>query len=419
MPFPDMRTLCFLRLSINFLFSLLMVVLWLQNRGRFGGTHLWAAGFWLYTAGIALLILRDIVPDMMSIILGNVLIIAGAFMILAGLERFTGRRGTHFHTIAIVAVFFAVQIFFTYVHPDLSARVINFSVAFLFPCLHGLWLVLYRLSPQQKATLRGVGIAFAGYAAVNLIRILNVIVSPDDPTALFSSSGLDAFFLAAFILLAVLLTYSLSLSINKTLLGAVVAQEEKFSKAFYSSPNALTLSRLSDGKILETNDNFSRFFGYSSAEIKGKTSLELNIWYDDRDRQALVDDLIQYGRIQERELLLKHKSGQVLCGLVWSDRLFLGNEPCILSSVLDITDRKQQQFEREALIEQLQEALSDVKTLSGLLPICSSCKKIRDDKGYWNSLEAYIHKHSLARFSHGICPECTKKLYPDLSKNNT
>ncbi|MBN1866960.1 GAF domain-containing protein [Candidatus Sumerlaeota bacterium] len=70
--------------------------------------------------------------------------------------------------------------------------------------------------------------------------------------------------------------------------------------------------------------------------------------------------------------------------------------------------------EREKLILKLQEALVQVKMLGGLLPICASCKKIRDDKGYWNQLEEYIETRSEAEFSHGLCPECAKKLYPDL-----
>ena len=82
--------------------------------------------------------------------------------------------------------------------------------------------------------------------------------------------------------------------------------------------------------------------------------------------------------------------------------------------VQDITDLKQAQEEREKLIAELQQAMSDVKVLSGMLPICASCKKIRDDKGYWNRIEAYIGKHSNAQFSHGICPECARKLYPEL-----
>ena len=67
--------------------------------------------------------------------------------------------------------------------------------------------------------------------------------------------------------------------------------------------------------------------------------------------------------------------------------------------------------EREKLINELQKALENIKTLSGLIPICSSCKKIRDDQGYWNILESYIQKHSNAQFSHSICPECSDKLY--------
>ena len=69
--------------------------------------------------------------------------------------------------------------------------------------------------------------------------------------------------------------------------------------------------------------------------------------------------------------------------------------------------------EKSKAIEELQKALERVKTLSGLLPICASCKKIRDDQGYWNQIEAYIAKHSEAEFSHGICPGCARKLYPE------
>ena len=72
--------------------------------------------------------------------------------------------------------------------------------------------------------------------------------------------------------------------------------------------------------------------------------------------------------------------------------------------------------EREKLVLELQEALSKVKQLSGLLPICASCKKIRDDQGYWNQIEEYIRNHSEADFSHGLCPPCIEKLYPDFVK---
>jgi hypothetical protein len=73
-----------------------------------------------------------------------------------------------------------------------------------------------------------------------------------------------------------------------------------------------------------------------------------------------------------------------------------------------IQERRRSEEEREKLIYELQEALANVKKLSGLIPICSSCKKIRDDKGYWNQLEKYLLEHSDATLSHGLCPDCAK-----------
>ena len=74
---------------------------------------------------------------------------------------------------------------------------------------------------------------------------------------------------------------------------------------------------------------------------------------------------------------------------------------------------KHAEEERNTLVRQLQDALANIKTMRGLLPICAWCKKIRDDHGYWNQLEAYIGAHSDAEFSHGLCPECAQKLRLD------
>lgn len=81
-----------------------------------------------------------------------------------------------------------------------------------------------------------------------------------------------------------------------------------------------------------------------------------------------------------------------------------------------LLQRKKIEMEREKVIIELQDALAKVKQLSGLLPICSYCKKIRDDKGYWQQLESYITEHSETLLSHGMCPDCEKKAYEELEK---
>jgi PAS domain S-box-containing protein len=95
-----------------------------------------------------------------------------------------------------------------------------------------------------------------------------------------------------------------------------------------------------------------------------------------------------------------------------------GHQRGKLITLRDITPRKQLEAEREGLIHNLQEALAHVKTLNGLLPICSGCKNIRDDQGYWHQVEVYISNHSGADFSHGICPDCIKRLYPEYRKKD-
>ena len=82
----------------------------------------------------------------------------------------------------------------------------------------------------------------------------------------------------------------------------------------------------------------------------------------------------------------------------------------------DITDRIHAEQDRSKLIGELRKALHEVETLRGLLPICASCKRIRDDEGFWNQLEEYFSKNTSVNFSHTLCPECIEKLYPDLWK---
>ena len=82
----------------------------------------------------------------------------------------------------------------------------------------------------------------------------------------------------------------------------------------------------------------------------------------------------------------------------------------------DISERKNAEAEKERLICELQAALAQVRTLRGLIPICAWCKKIRNDYGYWEQLEAYLKNHSAADFTHGMCPECAQRLTEDLHR---
>ncbi|NVN91812.1 MAG: response regulator [Desulfuromonadales bacterium] len=197
---------------------------------------------------------------------------------------------------------------------------------------------------------------------------------------------------------------------------ALRESEQKFAKTFHSSPVAMALSTLADGLFLDVNEQFLRFNERSREEVIGRTALELGFWDASGQRQAIVADLLAGGTVHNRELPVLTKSGE-LRTVIWSGEIvIIGKEPCLLSSAMDITERKKTEEENKELILGLQEALSQVKTLKGILPICSYCKKIRDDKGYWELVESYVTKHTDALFSHGMCPECYEIAMNEIQK---
>ncbi len=87
----------------------------------------------------------------------------------------------------------------------------------------------------------------------------------------------------------------------------------------------------------------------------------------------------------------------------------------LATTINKVLDRKKIEDEKDRLIDELREALAEIKSLQGIVPICANCKNIRDDKGFWQRVEVYLSDHSNAKFSHGICPDCIKKLYPQYS----
>ena len=354
MTFLDMRTVMFLLFIITALCSFLVLPLWLRNRRLYAGLHLLATDFVLQAAALGLITARGIISDWPSILGANVLTLAGAILGYMGLERFLNQKGPQVQNGLLLGIVVVLIGYFTWIAPNTQARIVVSAAGLLIVCFECVWLVFRRADAAARRIARDVGIVFLGFCAVSAARIVVLFSYTDVGRDYFQSGVFQTGVLVAYALLLILLTYTLSLMINKRLLSDVQKGQEKYSKAFHSSPNGLSLSTLSDGRIAEINDHMLRLLGYTRQDIAGKSSLDLNIWYDERDREALAADLLQTGSVKERELLLKHKSGRLICALVWADLLTLDNEPHILSSVLDITDRKQQQFEREALIEQLQ-----------------------------------------------------------------
>jgi PAS domain S-box-containing protein len=176
-----------------------------------------------------------------------------------------------------------------------------------------------------------------------------------------------------------------------------------------------TFSFYADGTYRYVNKAFARGTGKPLGEIIGNT-----IWdvfeKDEADKRfAIVKKVFAEERTEEIEVRVPLPSGDTYY-LTTVKPIFndLGTVETVICTSKNITKRKLAEIALKEKHEKLIKATEEIKVLSGLLPICSSCKKIRDDKGYWNQIEAFIQDHSEAKFSHSICKDCVKKLYPDL-----
>ncbi|MCJ7540895.1 MAG: PAS domain S-box protein [Desulfobacterales bacterium] len=194
--------------------------------------------------------------------------------------------------------------------------------------------------------------------------------------------------------------------------------EERFRAIFGQASIGIAEVDTKTGRFIRINQKYCDIAGYSLEEMMAMTYMQIT--HPD-DLQADLDNVRKIGegeiRIYDREKRYIQKDGAIVwvhltLSPIWKK---IDQSTRHVAVVEDITERKQAEEQRDKLIAELQKALSEVKTLQGFLPICSHCKKIRDDKGYWNQIESYIHKHSDAEFSHGICPECAKKHYPDFN----
>jgi PAS domain S-box-containing protein len=175
------------------------------------------------------------------------------------------------------------------------------------------------------------------------------------------------------------------------------------------------VSQTLEGLITSWNKGAERLYGYTSAEMVGQSAAVLVPSFRPRDWQETLE-LIKLGQpVDCLETVQLRKDGQQTdVSLTISPIKDPAGKVVGASTVArDITQRKREEAERLKLIQELTDALAQVKTLTGLLPICAACKKIRDDNGYWQQVETYIQKHANVDFTHGICPDCVRRLYPE------
>ena len=191
----------------------------------------------------------------------------------------------------------------------------------------------------------------------------------------------------------------------------LVESEKKYRKIFETTGTAMTIIE-NDTTISLANKEFEQLSGFSREEVEGRKSWTEFIPESDLERMQTYHYTRREGQPavpKAYTALFLTRSGEVRHVIITVD-VIPGSDQSV-ASLMDITELKQATETQKMLQKELSDTLT--KVLSGFIPICANCKKIRDEKDNWIQMESYINDHTDAMFSHGICPECKQTLYAD------
>ena len=306
---------------------------------------------------------------------------------------------------------------------------------FIIPEFRPLFQEEYLKEIKKKGHSEGVVTFQAKDGNVHCVEYRNVLVIPEKHHPYVSGLGRDI--------------------TDRVNAERALRQSEKRYRTVFETTGSATVIIEDDETISLANSTFEDLSGYTKEELEGKKTWTEFVMAEDLDSmKAFIRDRGDHTVSAQKNFEFRFIDRQDHTKNIFMAIEIIPDTKMSVASLLDITDRKRAeealqksydemehrvkvrtadlaeanrqlqlqieerkkvQMEKEKLIVKLKKALGEVKALGGLLPICASCKKIRDDKGYWNQLEHYIQKHSEAEFSHSVCPNCAKKLYPDLN----
>lgn len=172
------------------------------------------------------------------------------------------------------------------------------------------------------------------------------------------------------------------------------------------------------GNFVYANAAAERLGGYEQKSPADPNHMDMRSMISEAQNSGLLkekmEELKQKGSLTF-EMAGRRKDHSEQFTEVHASLMEMEGKTIVLSVVRDVTLRRRQEQARNSLLKELQTALGKIKTLRGLIPICASCKKIRNDKGFWQQVEEYVSEHTEADFSFGICEDCLAKLYPEFS----
>lgn len=223
----DILTLLVMNLIGNAVSSWAMAVIWRENRRRYPGIGFWLANMLLQTAGLGLILLKGAVPDLVCIVLANLLLQTGAVLLLAGLERFTGVAARHWHNAALLALFTLLMTNHAVLRPDMQARQITVSAMIILVMGQACWLLFRKAAPRFRAITNIAGYVLLGFILASVLRIAMTLAHPLHTNDFFTSGMADALAITLYTSLNACLAICLVLVVNRRLISDLLALKDE------------------------------------------------------------------------------------------------------------------------------------------------------------------------------------------------
>jgi diguanylate cyclase (GGDEF)-like protein/PAS domain S-box-containing protein len=345
----DMRSIFFIQNLILIVCFFVIFMAWRQSRKRYRGISCWTSMMALSCVGYLLLALRDMVPDFFSIFLANLFLVCAFALFNRGLSLFYGVKNNLFPSIAVILAVVILQITFTYYMPDIRARIFVISAAFLVLYGHGMWILLFKITPKQRAVSKAFVWSMAAILFLYLYRILIHLFFPTNQPGLMQQSILDNLYIILQVPIFLLLVFNMVGLVSNFLMIEVKEEEEKFNSIFHLAPYAAIITNSDDSRVIEANDEMLRLLEYTRKELIGSTLLDLGTWVDPNQRTILLEQLKAEGAVSGLEIKFRSKSGKIFPVLFSASILNLQGKQRILSTMKDISDIDRLKSELEEL----------------------------------------------------------------------
>ena len=340
----DIRTLVILT-GITSLLQVIALFFQYRLNKVHQGVGWWTLGFASMVMGYVFIALRDLISiKLITIIAANVLIILGPTFIYIGIMRFLNKKENRLIVISILAVFILSFVYYTYFNENITLRtVIAYAVAGFFSFLTAQSLIFHKtrlitISAYFNAALlliQGCFFSIRAFVAFTLVPV----------TGLFTPTMIQIFPFLFLYIEGIVLTFGLIIMVNQRLNAESSEAKENLELIFNTSPDAVLVTRLTDGYFVGINDGFTVLTGYTRAEVIGKSSLDINLWKNPAEREQFVKALTEKGFCENLEAIFQRKDGIYLTAMLSAKIIVLQGVPHIISVSRDITERKQTEEE--------------------------------------------------------------------------